>query len=152
MNVTVIAELERRRIPYELLPHPRTTTAAAEARVLHVPRPEVAKVLILGSDVGYIRALVPADRRIDTRKAARALLLPETWLVDERELIGAYPEFELGAIPPVAGPNDRVVVDTSFRVHPWLVFEAGRHDESVRVRTGDLLAATRAVVADIVAD
>ena len=33
-----------------------------------------------------------------------------------------------------------------------LVFEAGRHDESVRVRTGDLFAATYAIVADICLD
>jgi prolyl-tRNA editing enzyme YbaK/EbsC (Cys-tRNA(Pro) deacylase) len=43
-----------------------------------------------------------------------------------------------------------VLVDESFRTHPWIVFEAGLHTQSVRVRTGDLLSATHAVVADLV--
>jgi Ala-tRNA(Pro) deacylase len=153
MNIAVISELERRRIPYELLPHPPTKTAAAEADVLHVPPGEVAKTLILGTQHGYVRALVPASKRLDPTKVAVALALNEVRLVPESELVGAYPDFELGAIPPVAGPgHDRVIVDQSFREHPWLVFEAGRHDESVRVRTGDLLAATYAIVADICLD
>lgn len=153
MNIAVISELERRDIPYELLPHPTTKTAAAEADVLHLPPGEVAKTLILGTRQGYIRALVPASKRVDATKVAAALAVDEVWLVPEAELVGAYPEFELGAVPPVAGPgHDRVVVDPALREHPWLVFEAGRHDESVRVRTGDLLAATHAIVADICLD
>ena len=96
---------------------------------------------------------MPASKRIDPTKVATALALDEVWLVPESELVGAYPEFEAGRVPPVAGPgHDRVIIDESFREHPWLVFEAGRHDESVRVRTGDLLAATYAIVADICLD
>ena len=153
MNIAVISELERRHIPYELLPHPPTNTAAAEAEVLQLPPYDIAKTLILGTPHGYVRALVPASKRIDARKVAAALELNEVWLVPESELVGAYPEFELGAIPPIAGPgHDRVLVDKSFREHPWLIFEAGRHDESVRVRTGDLLAATYAIVDDICLD
>jgi Ala-tRNA(Pro) deacylase len=153
MNTAVISELERRQVPYELLPHPRTKTAAAQAHALHLPPDEVAKTLILGTPHGYLRALLPASKRLDPTKVAAALALDEVWLVPESELIGAYPDFELGAIPPVAGPvHDQVIIDESFREHPSLVFEAGRHDESVRVRTGDLLAATYAIVADICLD
>lgn len=150
MNIAVISELERKHIPYELLPHAPTKTAAAEAHALHLPLGEVAKTLVLATPRGYVRALVPASRRLDPDKVANVLGVAEAWLVPESELVGAYPEFELGAVPPVSGPaHDEVVVDESFREHPWIVFEAGRHDESVRVRFGDLLAATSAVVADI---
>lgn len=150
MNIAVISELERQHIPYELLPHAPTKTAAAEAHALHLPLGEVAKTLVLATSKGYVRALVPASRRIDLEKVANVVGVDEAWLIPESELVGAYPEFELGAVPPVSGPgHDQVVVDESFREHPWIVFEAGRHDESVRVRFGDLLAATSAVVADI---
>ena len=139
MNIAVIAaELERRRIPYELLSRPEG---------------EVAKTLILDTQQGYVRALVPASKRLDPTKVAVALALNEVRLVPESELVGVYPEFELGAIPPIAGPgHERVIADQSFREHPWLVFEIGRHDESLRVPTGDLLAATYAIVADICLD
>jgi len=153
MNMTVISELERRHIPYELLPHKRTTTAADEAVALHLPAEEVAKTLVLSTPGGYVRALIPASRRLNAAKLAAVLEVAEVSLVSEGELVGAYPEFELGAVAPLAGPpHDRVVVDTSLREHPWIVFEAGRHDQSVRVRTGDFLAAANAVVAEIVLD
>ncbi len=152
MNVAVIAELEREHIPYELLPHRRTGTAAAEAHALNLPEDIVAKTLVLRTPDGYVRALLPASRRLDPRKVAAAVDVEDVGLVPEEELVGAYPEFELGAVPPIGGPPDRVVIDESLDFVPRLVFEAGRHDESVRVRTGDLIAATDAIVADICLD
>jgi len=152
MNVAVIAELERAHIPYELLPHPRTVTAAEEAHALHLSEDVVAKTLVLHSPNGYLRALLPASRRLDPRKLAAAVGVETVALVPEDELVGAYPEFELGAVPPISGPRDQVVLDERLDVSPSLVFEAGRHDQSVRVRTGDLIAATHALVADICLD
>ena len=152
MNVAVIAGLERERIPYELLPHPRTTTAAAEAHALDLPEDVVAKTLVMRAAAGYVRALLPASHRLDPRKLAAALDAAEIELVPEDELVGAYPEFELGAVPPVGGPPDRIVLDRRLEEFPSIVFEAGRHDQSVRVRTSDLIAATHAVVADICLD
>ena len=70
MNIAVISELERQHIPYELLPHAPTKTAAAEAHALHLPLGEVAKTLVLATSKGYVRALVPASRRIDLEKVA----------------------------------------------------------------------------------
>jgi prolyl-tRNA editing enzyme YbaK/EbsC (Cys-tRNA(Pro) deacylase) len=36
--------------------------------------------------------------------------------------------------------------------HPFVVFEAGTHDESIRIRTGELLSIAEAEVADLVDD
>ena len=37
-----------------------------------------------------------------------------------------YPEFALGAVPPLGGTrNDPVIVDRRLAEHEWLVFEAG---------------------------
>lgn len=152
MNVAVISELEREHVPYELLPHRRTSTAVAEARALDLPLGIVAKTLVLRTPTGHVRALVPASRRLDPRKVAAALALDEVGLVAEDELAQDYPEFELGAVPPLGGPPDAVIVDRELHESPWIVFEAGRHDQSVRVRTGDLIAAVHAIVTDVCLD
>ncbi len=152
MNVAVISELERDGIAYELLSHRRTSTAVAEARALDLPLSRIGKTLVLRTPAGYVRAVMPASRRLDAAKVAAALAVAEVELVPEEELVGAYPEFELGAVPPVGGPPDRVIVDRELPESQWIVFEAGRHDQSVRVRTDDLISAAHAVVADICLD
>jgi Ala-tRNA(Pro) deacylase len=90
--------------------------------------------------------------RLDLEKARRALETSDVKLADEVELVGAYPEFELGAVPPVGGGYDRVLVDERVFDIPFIVFEAGTHDESIRLRTGDLLSIAEAEVADLAED
>jgi Ala-tRNA(Pro) deacylase len=71
-------------------------------------------------------------------------------LLSEEELLSAYPQFELGAVPPFAGPaGDRVVVDERLAASDHVVVEAGVHNASLRLRAEDLLALTAAQVADI---
>jgi hypothetical protein len=57
-----------------------------------------------------------------------------------------------GAVPPVGGAYDRVLVDERLFDSPFVVFEAGTHDESVRLRTSDLLTIAEAEVADLAED
>ena len=71
----------------------------------------------------------------------------------ETEMAHDYPEFALGAVPPVGGARrDPVIVDRKLAKREWLVFEAGSHDDSVRVRTEDLLRITAAQTADLCQD
>jgi Ala-tRNA(Pro) deacylase len=148
----VVHALRREHVSYELLPHRHTETAIDEAEALEVDPDQVGKTLILKTPFGYARAVLRAVDRLDLEKARRALGTPEIELADEVELVGAYPEFELGAVPPVGGAYDRVLVDERVFDHPFVVFEAGTHDESVRLRTGELLSIAEAEVADIAED
>jgi Ala-tRNA(Pro) deacylase len=71
-------------------------------------------------------------------------------LMSEDEMRRAYPDFELGAVPPLGGPSDdAVIVDSALAARDSIVFEAGSHDDSVRLQTADLLRLTAARVADI---
>jgi Ala-tRNA(Pro) deacylase len=147
---SLVKKLTAEHLPYELLPHRRTLTAAAEARALGVQPQEIAKTVILRAGEELVRAVIPASERVDLAKATHAFET-EVELVHEDVLAGAYPDFELGAIPPLGGPPDRVLVDLRLCGCEWLVFEAGTHDESVRLRTDDLLEAADAAVADLCA-
>lgn len=145
----LIDELEADEIPYELLPHFRTFTAADEASALGLEPSEVAKTVVLETASQYVRAVLPASHRLDLEKARIALGTDAVRVATERALVGAFPEFELGAVPPLSGPPDRVLVDQRLAGSESLVLEAGAHDVSVRVDTAALLAAARAQVADI---
>jgi len=70
-------------------------------------------------------------------------------LLDEDELGLAYPEFELGAVPPFGGPAERTIVDVRLACRPGVVIEAGTHVLSLKLPADDLVAAADADVADV---
>jgi Ala-tRNA(Pro) deacylase len=143
-------ELNDRELNFEVIPHAPTGTAAAEAQALGVAPAQVGKTVVLHTGAGYVRAVVPASRRLDLQRVRHVLGDKHARLATETELAAAYPMFELGATPPLGGPSgDRVLLDTRVAAHELVIVEAGTHDESVRIRTSALQALTDAVVADI---
>jgi Ala-tRNA(Pro) deacylase len=152
MSTNVIEErLTRENVGYEVIAHGRTETAAEEAAEVGISPAEVAKTVVLTTDDGFVRAVISAGDRLDVRKL-RALLDTgkSARLATESELAGAYPMFELGAVPPFGGPDgDRTVVDRAIAEREWVVLEAGSHEQSVRMQTHDLLTLAKAEVADI---
>jgi Ala-tRNA(Pro) deacylase len=150
----LIDRLREAGVQFELLPHRRTTTASGEARVLGVLPQAVAKTVIASDDQGRkIRAVVPASSRVSMSKLAGAVSVGSVQVLTETELVGAYPQFELGAVPPFGGPaGDRVVVDRSLAGYEHVVFDGGVHDTSLRMQTDDLVEIAEAELADIAAD
>lgn len=73
-------------------------------------------------------------------------------LATEDDLRSDYPEFELGAVPPIGGRSDPVIVDPKIAELTDVVLEAGSHDESLRIAAADLVAVTGAAVTDISED
>ena len=147
--------LDKAGVDYELLEHSHTETAAAEAEALGVDPGEVGKTLVLSSPDGNVRAVLPGSARLDVRKVRDALGVSgkRVHLLSEDALARDYKEFELGAVPPLGGKSrDRVLVDTRLADRDSVVIEAGSHDESVRLKTADLIRLSEAQVADICRD
>lgn len=147
--------LEAAGVEYELLPHAHTETATAEAEALGLDPGDVAKTLIVKTPDGYLRALIPASRRIDLHKLRDVTGggKHKVHLASEEDLRRDFPEFELGAVPPVGGgKSDPVVVDERVAERTTIVVEAGSHHESVRISAVELVRAAGATVADISED
>jgi len=143
--------LEQAGIDYDVLEHAPTVRATDEAAALGIGPEEVAKTLILVGWGGNVRAVLAASERIDLRKVASALGLGDKklQLASEETLTLEYPEFELGAVPPFGGRDDRVLVDERLAGRDSVVLEAGSHARSVRLKAADLVRLTRAQLADI---
>jgi Ala-tRNA(Pro) deacylase len=146
-------------LDHELIPHRHTETALDEAASLGLPPVEIAKTIILHVAVRgdltigatWARAVLPATERLDRQKLRTFFgESRDVRLATEPELAEFYPEFELGAVPPLGGRGgDIVIVDPRLAERESIVFEAGTHDQSVRMKTVDLLASTRATIVDI---
>jgi Ala-tRNA(Pro) deacylase len=144
--------LEASETSYERMPHHRTMTAAAEARAVGIDPAHIGKTLVLASEGGFVRAVVPATERINLKKV-RALLERDVSLASAQTLADAYPDFELGAVPPIGGAKDDLVLfDQRVSDAGFVVFDAGTHNRSLRMSAADLVALADARIADICED
>lgn len=143
--------LDAQGVDYELIPHDHTERASEEAEALGLPPDSVAKTLVVVVPDGYVRAVVPAARRLDLRKVRELVGAgsKKVHLASEDDLGRDFAEFELGAVPPVGGRRDPVLLDGRLSELGELVFEAGTHDESVRLRADDLRRLADIRVVDI---
>ena len=134
--------LDEAGVDFDVLEHEHTERAAEEAEALDVALEEVAKTLVLASPGGNVRAegLSFFSREVGGKKVH---------LATEDDLARDYAGFELGAVPPFGGPEDRVIVDERLSGRDSVVLEAGSHDTSVRLKAADLVRLTEAQVADI---
>ena len=147
----VIGFLEEAGVDFEVLEHAHTERAADEAAALGLGPEEVAKTLVLVTPAGHVRTVLAASNRIDMHKVGDVLEVghKKVHLASEDDLARYYPDFELGAVPPFGGPEDRVIVDVRLAGRDSVVVEAGSHDRSVRLKAADLVRLTGAQVADI---
>jgi len=138
-------------VDFDVLDHVHTVRAVDEAAALGVGADEVAKTLVLVAPSGNVRAVLAASERIDLHKVAAVLGIggKMVHLATEDDLARDYREFELGAVPPVGGPEDPVIVDERLAGRESVVVEAGSHGRSIRLKTADLVRLSRAHVADI---
>jgi prolyl-tRNA editing enzyme YbaK/EbsC (Cys-tRNA(Pro) deacylase) len=137
----VTAFLDGEGVPYEVVEHRPTFSAAAEARASGTEPREAAKTLVLHDRGGYRLAVIPALRRLDTHRV-RELLggTSHLRLATEEELERDFPMFEVGAMPPF-GPMLPVpeVIDVHLLYHERILCGGGDHRHSVRMDPRDLL-------------
>jgi Ala-tRNA(Pro) deacylase len=143
--------LEEAGVDFDVLEHAHTERAADEAATLGIGLEEVAKTLVLVASSGNVRAVLAASERIDLHKVAAVLGIggKKVHLASEDDLARDYADFELGAVPPFGGREDRVIVDKGLAARDSVVLEAGTHERSVRLKAADLVRLARAQVADI---
>lgn len=146
----VTAFLERQGVPYEVVEHERTQTAAAEARAAGVPAADVAKTIVLRDDDGLRLAVIPASERLDIHKLREALASKGLRLVSEQELADEFDQFELGAVPPFGSMFDALeLVDERLLEHDRILCSGGDHEHGVLVDPRDVVRAGEARVVDI---
>lgn len=145
--------LRKRGIAYNVEMHADSASARAEARALHMPPDDVLKAVLLkvGNDLNV--AITTASRRLDIRRVRRLIHDEPVRLATEMEIRTAYPDFELGALPPIPGLlGVGGFVDPSVFEHNLVAFADGRRTESILVNPRELLWGEFVWVAPITRD
>jgi len=137
MPVKVKTYLEESGVPFTISSHAPTFTAQEEAAALHVPGKLVAKTVVLRADNELILGVLPAPYRVNVHKLEEVLGMPVR-LASEQEFLGLFPDCETGAAPPFGKLYSlRVLVDESLAHEGEVIFSAGTHRESLRMRFRD---------------
>lgn len=147
---TVTDHLTQLGIQFRLRPHARATSAMGEALALGIGPDEVAKGVLLDLDEGHALAIVPATHRVDLDLVREALGETRLHVAAEHEVAADYPEYELGALPPLPSLlHVPVVVDPAVFAHQHVTFAAGTQQESVEVDVDDVFTASAVTIAAV---
>lgn len=139
ISPTIEKYLNEMHIPYQVLPHLRTGSSLHTATVTHVPARQIAKGVLLEDERGYLMAVVPATYHVHLG-ALRQQLGRQVGLATEQEVAQLFTDCDRGAIPPVGDAYGiETVVDEDLMDAPEVYFEAGDHEELIRLQGSDFM-------------
>jgi Ala-tRNA(Pro) deacylase len=125
-------------VQFEELRHPVAYTAQEVAAVEHVSGRYVAKVVMAIASGKPVMLVLPANMRVDLDKARDSLGLADLRLATEQEFAGIFADCEVGAMPPMGNLYGvPVYVDKALTGDPEIVFQAGTHTDTIKVRYRD---------------
>jgi len=132
------AQLDEAKVVYKMLKHHQRFTSQEIAQVLHVPGKELAKVVIVKVDRELKMAVLPASFNVDLPAFARVVGARTAELATEAEFKDRFPDCEVGAMPPFGNLyNLEVWVDRTLTNDDEIVFEAGNHEEAIKLAYED---------------
>jgi Ala-tRNA(Pro) deacylase len=140
--------LDMRGIPYEELHHSPTFTAQELASCEHFSGHRVAKVVVAMVNGRPVELIMPASRHVNMERVRAVLDDSEAYLATESEMEQYFTDCELGAIPALRHWKDvDVLMDRSLNVEGDILFQAGTHEDAVRVDFRDWYELVRPQVA-----
>ena len=126
--------LDREHVKYVTIGHSPAFTAQEIAALTHTPGKELAKTVIIKVDGELTMVVLPASEMVRLDHLRESLGTEFVELADEDEFKGAFPDCETGAMPPFGNLYGmRVFVDQALREDDEIAFNAGTHDELIRL-------------------
>jgi Ala-tRNA(Pro) deacylase len=145
----VEAKLRQAGATYSVLRHAPVFTSEEAAAVRGVPLASGAKALVVKAGDAFVLLVLPADRKLDGRKA-RAALGVKGLRFASREEVERLTGLQPGAIPPFGSlfglPTH---CDPALGANAAINFNAGDHAVSVQMPYADYLAAEAPVLTPI---
>jgi Ala-tRNA(Pro) deacylase len=136
----VTEHLQTHGVPFEAIAHQQAYTSIDEARALGIEASEVLKTVAVHAAGGYALMAIPASRRLDMHLVQAAVGDRHVRLATEEDLLRDFPDFALGALPPLGSLlGAPLYIDQQVPQHETVVFAAGSQTESVQLKTADLL-------------
>jgi len=144
------AFLREHSVPFEVHHHPPAYTAQRVAQAEHVSGRLVVKVVMAFADGKMVMLAVPAHRNANLARAAETAGANEVRLAHEDEFAAAFPDCEVGAMPPFGNLYGiPVYADRELAEDETIVFNAGTHEDAIHMKYGDFERLVEPTVADL---
>ena len=135
--------LDSQNVSYETLHHSQAFTAQEVAHSLHVSGKRCVKAVVASGDNKLVILVMPASHRLNFQELKSALRANQLEMLVESELVGLFPDCDLGAIPPLGNLYGiSVWVDRAVANAEKIVFCAGTHEDCIRMRYSDFAKLT----------
>ena len=148
---TLKAFLDSRNVKYTSTQHSMAYTAAEVAESVHVKGRDFAKTVIVKIDGTMAMLVLPASRRLVLHDLREMLGTDHVRLATEAEFKDAFPDCELGAMPPFGNLYGMpVYVAASLTDETEIAFNAGTHSEVIKLAYEDFEELVNPTVLDFV--
>jgi Cys-tRNA(Pro)/Cys-tRNA(Cys) deacylase len=145
--------LDRAKIAYELIPYQvdeNDLSCTHVASQLQEPIERVFKTLVLHGDrSGYFVCVVPGNHEVDLKQAARVSGNKKVDLIPMKELLSVTGYIRGGCSPIGMKKNYPVFIHASCNDQQRIYVSAGVRGLQIYIATSDLIAYTRAQVAEL---
>jgi len=137
-------------VNYIAAEHAPAYTAHDVAAHEHVSGVMMAKPVIVHDGGQYVMCVLPASYRLNLGKVSRALEAIELRLASEEEMGEIFDDCEIGAEPPFGNLyRMKTYVDQHLAEDEEILFQAGSHSRSVRMRYSDYQTLASPKIADL---
>lgn len=132
--------LDDHNVDYETISHTTAYTAAQTAQAAHIPGRNLAKVVITKIDGEFTIVALPANKQLDLEGLKDATGAKQVALAHEYEFSSKFKDCDVGAMPPIGELYDMdVYLADSLSHEDWLAFDAGTHNDLLKMSTEDFL-------------
>ena len=146
--------LDRAQIAYSLIPYKvdeENLAATHVAEQLGEPVERVFKTLVLrGDKTGIVVCVIPGDREIDLKKAAKATGNKHVEMIHVRELQGVTGYIRGGCSPIGMKKDFPIFIHDSCRQYDSIYISAGIRGLQIEIAPEALIRFTHATVTDLV--
>ena len=129
--------LQKNNVDFIVKNHAPTLTSKDSARERGEPLKIGAKALLVKGKNGFVLCVIPANRKLDTKKVKKVISSKKLRFAtaDElKELTGLVP----GCVPPFGSLFDlEMIVDASLFEEEFMAFNAGDLTISIKMKTAD---------------
>lgn len=133
--------LKKKGAAFEAVAHEETFSSVEEAQALGVEAGEVAKVIVVHHAGGTALFTLPASSRIDMKAVRNAVDDKNARFATEEEMARDLRDYALGSVPPFGDlVRAALFLDQHLADHESVVFAAGTHTDSIKMKVADLRA------------
>lgn len=139
--------LQHQGVAFTVLRHEPVYTSEQAASVRGTPLASGAKALVMKADDRFVVLILPADRKLDSKKARDSLRVKSLRFANKDEL-AQLTGLQPGAVPPFGSLFGLATYcDPALAENPSINFNAGDHSISIQMNYTDYAAVEKPVFA-----